>query len=129
MLGQPALGAQHHPRPQALRQRHEHPAELLGHLQVGPHLVAHLGTDVHVDGRQDQLAAQGAGHRLRHVGARLVLCLGRRSPQVGGQHHLREGEQRAGGERLHPEHVQSGSRHPPLPDRLRQRLLVDDAAA
>ena len=58
----------------------------------------------------------------------LVLGLGRRRPQVGGDHHRGQLEQRRLGGRLLGEHVEAGPLDLAGPDGLGQRLLVDDAA-
>ena len=84
---------------------------------------------LHVDRVRDELAGQREPHRPGHLGARLLLRLGRAGAQVRGAHHGRELEQRVAGGRLGGEHVDARPGHPAFLQREGQRVLIDDAAA
>ena len=113
----------------AAGERHGDPPELRGKRDEGPqHLEVGLVDDGDVDGVRDDPSVERGHDLLGDDHARPVLCLVGGGSEVGRDDDLVELEQRAG-VRLGREDVERCARELPRPDRLEERLLVDERAA
>ncbi len=104
------------------------PPQPLGQGQEGADLLRDLRGG-HVHRVRDELPPERQADHLGDGDAGLVLGLRRRRPQVRGDDHVLQAEERVRGDRLLLEDVQGGPAQVPLAEDPLERRLVHDAAA
>ena len=103
--------------------------QLLGQRQPGPDVLRDGAAGLHVDRVGHELAPQRELDRMGHRRSGLLLRLGGAGPEMRRHHDVRQAEQRRTRRRLRDEDVDAGAAEMPAPDRLGQRVLVDESTA